>query len=809
MSDPIIKLDSNGKGAVLSYNVPEPTSYNGRNFIELSYLESYFKQDIKKESTTSIQNVRLDTLINAMKTSFSDNNVFMNLGIYHGVLRLVEKPLQGLATGSSPYQIVSDDKISPKLAKLNPEEIVSMMQIGKRLNIYRSMYGTLTYNYIQAPIISDVPQGLRPIDGGGGGPGPSDPQDPPSGPRPGGIHSRLVHIISPQNGSSISGPSNGTVINIKGTTRFNINKVQVQVGSAQPVDAKPIGSVLNTWTASVTITGTGIQNIPIIATISPADPGLDSSDKIMITVSFVPPESDNIKPTISIIKPNKDSIFECPSSGITIIVEGIAADTGPSDRAGVKSVDITLDIDPLSLIPPVYEPAIPKAPDDWSSWTASKLITSSGIHTITARCIDKAGNYETTKVTFTVYIISYPRLLLVESYQLSSYPGNYGAGRTVKTFSLLPGEKTKISVRTFTKKEETAKSSSSILDSFNQDSSDDFENSVSNEQTNKKNNDISFIYREDVEAQASWGWGSAKISGGVSGGTNSKREEFAKNVSNATQKHVSSASAKRDVQINTSYEEKKSEESENSMEREIQNINVSRTLNFVFRQLNQEFISILHLVDVRVAFYNGDPLYTREVTLPQLDSLLEQVIVKDPIIGEDNIIIYDPREKVKADIINQLSTIFDYQDVVHEFVEERDFNDRNGQTIGGSHYLRIKKDYKSPYDIGEGNIIEIPGIILADNRYTMRTEGVIVDALLGQGEALDDYSKGLQQQTIKSKELENSLKEIEIEKTKLGMKIVTDANATESEIFEKVFPCCQPPIYSLWPPKDKDKNNGK
>src|SRR3712207_8730267 len=32
-------------------------------------------------------------------------------------------------------------------------------------------------------------------------------------------------------------------------------------------------------------------------------------------------------------------------------------------------------------------------------------------------------------------------------------------------------------------------------------------------------------------------------------------------------------------------------------------INVSRTLNFVFRQMNQEFITVLHLVDVRVAFF--------------------------------------------------------------------------------------------------------------------------------------------------------------------------------------------------------------
>ena len=61
-------------------------------------------------------------------------------------------------------------------------------------------------------------------------------------------------------------------------------------------------------------------------------------------------------------------------------------------------------------------------------------------------------------------------------------------------------------------------------------------------------------------------------------------------------------------------------EEQTEIGREIENINVGRTLNFVFRQMNQEFITILHLVDVRVAYFNGDPDYTREVTLPQLDS---------------------------------------------------------------------------------------------------------------------------------------------------------------------------------------------
>ena len=149
---------------------------------------------------------------------------------------------------------------------------------------------------------------------------------------------------------------------------------------------------------------------------------------------------------------------------------------------------------------------------------------------------------------------------------------------------------------------------------------------MADEQSNKKNYDESFQYKVGVEAKASWGWGSASVSAQVSGGTNSAREEFAKNITNAVQKHVSKASAKREIQVNTSYEVKTQTGEETSIQREISNINVGATLNFVFRQMNQEFISILHLVDIRIGYFkvdtvNGVEKYTyREATLPEFDA---------------------------------------------------------------------------------------------------------------------------------------------------------------------------------------------
>ena len=239
---------------------------------------------------------------------------------------------------------------------------------------------------------------------------------------------------------------------------------------------------------------------------------------------------------------------------------------------------------------------------------------------------------------------------------MSSYLGAYGAGRVLKTFTLLPGEKTKISVKTYTRRTTDQKAASSILDSYTEESADEFENSLSSEQSDKRSETENFEYHAEAEASASWGWGSAKVSGGVKGGTSSAREEFAKNVSNATQKHCAKASSKRDVQVNTSYEVKEETGEETAIERAIENVNLSRVLNFVFRQMNQQFITILALVDVRVAFFNGHQLAAREVALPQLDSLLEEYIVPAR------------RAEVRAAILEQIQDIRDYNDQPHPFI---------------------------------------------------------------------------------------------------------------------------------------------
>lgn len=365
----------------------------------------------------------------------------------------------------------------------------------------------------------------------------------------------------------------------------------------------------------------------------------------------------------------------------------------------------------------------------------------------------------------------HPQLVLIETYRLSSFLGAYGAGRTLKTFSLFPGERTTISVKTFRNTESETKAASSILDSFSQESADDFETSVLQENSSKSASEESFEYHAEAEASASWGFGSASVSGGTKGGTAAQREEFSKNVTNALRKHSSKASSKREMEVNTSTAVRASAGEETSIEREIENINVSRTLNFIFRQMNQEHISLLHLVDVRVAYWEGRAESVHEVPLSKLDELLELHVRPEK------------QAATRELILDQIRTVFDYQDQLVDppLVEERVIDDHDS-------FLRFRKDATSTYTDETGNSITVPGAIVAATKNVMRTEGIVVDALLGQGEALDTYSRGLQETSVHERELDNAAQQARLDREALARDIVTREDEDAAQVYRELFP---------------------
>ena len=291
------------------------------------------------------------------------------------------------------------------------------------------------------------------------------------------------------------------------------------------------------------------------------------------------------------------------------------------------------------------------------------------------------------------------------------------------------------------------------------------------------------------------------MSGGAKGSSNRARESLAKNVSNASEKHVANASSKRNVEVNTSFEAKVVTGEDQSIVRELENVNAGRVLNFVFRQLNQEYITYLHLIDVRLAFTDGmgpGPDHYKEFPLSHLEDFLNSYIrdkkSTDPVDAKD------PREEVRTIIVNELTSIFDYKGTIHrKFIEAVDCS--SGKPINNIKdylvpaerldpqgklklYLRVKREpFYQNKDSGKPNYEKhiVDGIILTKNTYILPSDSVIVEALLGQAEALDMYSQDSRQAVI-------DMKRAEIEKMALAKKIVESKDDKKADIFAKVYP---------------------
>ena len=360
---------------------------------------------------------------------------------------------------------------------------------------------------------------------------------------------------------------------------------------------------------------------------------------------------------------------------------------------------------------------------------------------------DTTGEYKYRFVRRRVIDEPRPTMLLIEQYRLSSFLGQYGAGRTIKTFSLLPGERTTVYIRSYKANSKTMQRASSILDSATQEAEREFELTTQNEQTSQDNIDSSFEYHAQlsVTGSATWGWGDASVSasGGIAGSTNAARELFAKNMSNAVQQHADRASSYREVSVVTSFESHEESSEEQWVERQLTNLNVSRTLNFAFRQMNQEYITVLHLTDVRVAYFNGYRESRDEVALHDLDKLLETYVTPEK------------RATVRQAVQDALMSTVDFRDVKPEafFLTNQDGT------------LRVNRAFKSTFNSsdGSGPPITVPGVIVGVDTHIMRTDAVVVDSFLGQGDALDAYSHGLQEESLREQRLANDQRALQVE----------------------------------------------
>lgn len=371
-----------------------------------------------------------------------------------------------------------------------------------------------------------------------------------------------------------------------------------------------------------------------------------------------------------------------------------------------------------------------------------------------------------------------PRMYIIEEYKTSSFLGNYGAGKTIQTFSLLPGERTTLTIRTYKDSTKTKSQSENLLDSFSQDSVDEMEN-LMEEENNSSSSDTT---SKSASVSASVSGVIKKIinidvSANASQNTTASRSANTRALNRALSKHVEQSNSSRNIEINTNSSETINEGEEYSTIREIENINKSRVLNFVFRQLLQEYVSITYLSNIRIAYTDGLLESTRIVDIEEMDDLLSGVIKPSSIAS------------VKESIISKYQYVLNYGKTpkqLIQYISNETINAANGD-IDIEPFWTCKPESEM-YSIGNMEV-NIPGVILHVQSNILRTDSLVADALLGQGEALDCFNMRAQDAVA----IGENLKNLELMQ-KIEIIEGIDDPQSKAEAYKSVFfPSCDKP----------------
>lgn len=376
-----------------------------------------------------------------------------------------------------------------------------------------------------------------------------------------------------------------------------------------------------------------------------------------------------------------------------------------------------------------------------------------------------------------------PQLTMVLHYKVCSYLGDYGAGQTIKTFSLLPGEKMEIGIRHYMRNETTKKQTEHVLDSFSTSAADDLQNTIEHENTFSHTDSTTDTKESNWNVGGNLGVSVGVFNLGVQGGgggtkghsANSASQNMVRDLDSAITKHVAKADTLRQIDVNTESTSSSISEDEETIKRYLENYNKSRVLNFVFRQLLQEYFTITYLDSVTFSYTNGYPDHTKSCDLSGLEKMLSEVLKDDATV------------QIEANkIYSYLCNVIDYTGTKQQFIEL--VSEDNGNCINqtAAHvttsYVRKKADLSHSY-----NEKRVNGVILSVVNRIVRTSSLVVDALLGQGEALDCYNQKLQDAASINAHLSN----LELVQKIAAIEQITDPT-TRADEYKKVFGNCCP-----------------
>jgi hypothetical protein len=388
-----------------------------------------------------------------------------------------------------------------------------------------------------------------------------------------------------------------------------------------------------------------------------------------------------------------------------------------------------------------------------------------------------------------------PTLLVLLDTRICSYYGDIGGGQVVRTFSLMPGESTYVSIDTYKKTSQQEEDTSSIFDSSNQSARESFQNSLNLEGGVDMDLSAALDFHASAETKLRWIEGNLDVKGSIGASIQAKIQTHLQVVSNSMSSHANERSTERNVEVNTNYTVTSESGSNTAITREFKNINNSKTLNIIFKQMNQQFVVQHILTNIRIGYFDPAPGSYRTVQLSQLDDLLKEVLIDNPVTQLEY-----KTQIITAAYAAASMGIASYQ--VQDFIKQRDvvsgaISDISIQTDGTPQVLANREYFINPAALSSfvvaGDEIHAPGVVLSTDYFTMKTDNVIADLELGEYLGLDTYAESLRTQAVLREEALNASIEVANRRTATALEILNNAkqagmNAQDiAELYKELF----------------------
>ncbi|MFC8434504.1 hypothetical protein [Streptomyces sp. NPDC057253] len=389
-----------------------------------------------------------------------------------------------------------------------------------------------------------------------------------------------------------------------------------------------------------------------------------------------------------------------------------------------------------------------------------------------------------------------PRLALVETWELRSFLGDYGLGRTLQTFSLLPGERQTITVETWRTSAATREDSSSVFESSDSAAQTRFTSALVEESgaafqdqggwalsvSSSAKASVHFLGLVDVEA---------RFDSAFAANHQEASQRWASSVSQTAQDHAAQVNNSRRQSAEHTDQVSTASGASSTVVREISNTNLRRVLNFVFRELNQTYETHIVLRDIKVAFFNGRLGSAEIVALPDLARLLERHVVEPQRAEVAARILSLCAERIDADgdIVTTLQVGRDPRGVRYDWESARlDETGRvateNPDPFHGGARWRFR-----PVKTVAGAPQELNGVVMDRTDVVLRTDNLVVEALLGQADALDPYAAALQALDLTNRQSETAARDGATRRTTDALGLVAAQKEDQRiDAWQKLFP---------------------